>query len=102
MVTVISVAKPPGVSSNNRAWRRHAALFLSRATSRCRFANNPNTLVWSSPPTITKPGWRNAAIATDRASFGSFFCDLPDPNSRTRAAIIAGTSITRSPAPTSC
>ena len=33
---------------------------------------------------------------------GSVFCDLPDPNRRTREAIIGGTSITCSPAATNC
>ena len=102
MSRVISEAKPPATSSISKAWRRHATLFFIRATSRCRFASNPNTRAWSSARTIVNPEWRRAAIATDRASLGSVFWDLPDPNRRTRDAIIAGTSITRSPAATSC
>ena len=41
-------------------------------------------------------------MATDRASFGSFLSDLPVPSTRTRDASVAGTSRTRSPAPTNC
>jgi uncharacterized protein len=35
---------------------------------------------------------RNTVIATDRASFGSFFCARPDPNNRVRVDNTAGTS----------
>ncbi len=45
---------------------------------------------------------RNAAIATARASFGSFFWERPEPNTRTRDASNGGTSNTVSPAATSC
>jgi hypothetical protein len=48
------------------------------------------------------PSTRIAVISTDRASFGSFFCARPDPNNRVRVDNAAGTSITVSPAPTSC
>ena len=47
-------------------------------------------------------GARNAAIATERASFGSFFSDRPEPSSRTRDANMAGMSTTCSPAARSC
>jgi hypothetical protein len=36
-------------------------------------------------------------MAMERASLGSFFCDLPDPRSRTLAAKVGGTSTTSSP-----
>ncbi|GAC1596795.1 MAG: hypothetical protein NVS3B21_20880 [Acidimicrobiales bacterium] len=45
---------------------------------------------------------RSAAIAVDGASFGSFFEDFSDPNTRTRADSLGGTSTTCSPAATSC
>ena len=45
---------------------------------------------------------RSAAIATERASLGSFFCDRPVLNVRTLEARTAGTSITVSPAAISC
>ena len=46
-------------------------------------------------------GCRNAAIAVERASLGSFLPLLPEPSSRTRADSVAGTSTTCSPASTS-
>ena len=48
------------------------------------------------------PGERRAAMATDRASLGSFLLAFPVPSTRTLEARVAGTSRTRSPAPTSC
>ena len=41
-------------------------------------------------------------MATDNASLGSFFWDLPLPRTRTRADSVGGTSNTSSPALTSC
>jgi hypothetical protein len=40
--------------------------------------------------------------ATERASFGSVLFDFVLPNTRVRAASVAGTFTTRSPAATSC
>ena len=54
------------------------------------------------PAPATSVGARNAAIATDRASFGSFLSERPEPNSRTRDANVAGMSTTCSPAARSC
>ena len=45
---------------------------------------------------------RRAVTATDMASFGSFLFDRPVPSTRVRAANVAGTSTTASPAVTSC
>ena len=45
---------------------------------------------------------RNAAMAVDSGSLGSFFDDLPDPRIRTRAESAGATSTTLSPATTSC
>jgi hypothetical protein len=45
---------------------------------------------------------RNAAIATELASFGSFFWERPEPNTLTLDASSGGTSNTVSPAGTSC
>lgn len=47
-------------------------------------------------------GARSAATATECASLGSFLFDRSVPNTRTRAARVAGTSKTSSPVPTSC
>jgi hypothetical protein len=41
--------------------------------------------------TRARPSVRNAAIATERASFGSFFCALPEPRSRVRVDSTAET-----------
>jgi hypothetical protein len=67
-----------------------------------RFANKRNTSAWSATSTDRNDEARNAAIATDRASFGSFLSDRPVPSTRTRDASVAGTSTTVSPAATSC
>ncbi len=84
------------------AWRRQATRLRARPRSRCRLANKRSTLTWSSARTFASVGARNAAIATDRASFGSFLSERPVPNTRTRAANVAGTSSTVSPAATNC
>jgi hypothetical protein len=47
-------------------------------------------------------GVRRAAMATERASLGSFLLERPLPSTRTRAAKVAGTSSTASPPATSC
>ena len=57
---------------------------------------------WSSPLTVRNLGARRAAMAVDRASLGSFFCERPDASTRTRAASVGGTSTTASPPATSC
>jgi hypothetical protein len=44
---------------------------------------------WSSATTVRSLLARKAAMAVDKASFGSFFCDLPEPSTRTRAARVA-------------
>ena len=48
--------------------------------------------------TVLNLGARRAAIAVDRASFGSFFWNLPEASTRARAANVGGTSTTCSPA----
>ena len=53
-------------------------------------------------PPAARSRARNAAIAIDNASLPSVFCDFDVDNARTRDANVAGTSNTRSPAPTSC
>ena len=45
---------------------------------------------------------RLAAMANERASFGSFSFDRPESSSRTQATSVAGTSRTSSPAVASC
>jgi hypothetical protein len=47
-------------------------------------------------------GERSAATATERASFSSFLFDVPLDSSRTRAPSLGCTSMTCSPAATSC
>lgn len=56
------------------------------------------------PSGLTRSGRseRNAAIATELASFGSFFWERPEPSTRTLDANIDETSNTTSPAATSC
>ena len=67
-----------------------------------RFASRRSTSLCPTAATRRRSGDRNAAIATDSASFGSFLFDRPVANTRTRDANVAGTSTTVSPAATSC
>ena len=59
------------------ACRRQAAWARSRARSRCRLDHIFSTTAWSSAVTVLRDGERSAAMATDRASFGSFLFELP-------------------------
>src|SRR3954465_11569616 len=70
--------------------------------SRFRFDNNRNTSLLPTDCTRRRSRVRNAVTATDIASFGSFLFDRPLPSTRVRAANVAGTSTTVSPALTSC
>ena len=58
--------------------------------------------MWSSTRTARSPQCRNPAMAVANASLGSFLAALVEPSSRTRAANVGGTSMTCSPASTSC
>jgi hypothetical protein len=60
------------------------------------------TAVWSSIRTARSPQCRNPAMAVASASFGSFLDALAEPSSRTLAARVGATSMTCSPASTSC
>jgi len=57
---------------------------------------------WSSAATWRGVVERSAAIATERASLGSFLFELPAANSRTRAPKLGCTSKTAPSTPTSC
>lgn len=67
-----------------------------------RFDNRRSTSLLPTGRTRRRSLVRNAVTATDMASFGSFLFDLPVPSTRVRAANVAGTSTTISPAVTSC
>ena len=60
-----------------------------------------STSAWSAGWTDRSPGERRAAMATERASFGSFLSERPC-RARCPDASVAGTSRTSSPASTSC
>src|ERR687897_2296331 len=94
-----SLAIPPGASA---AWRRHTTRVRWLPMSMFRFANSRSTSAWSAARTGGSPGDRSAATATDSASFGSFLFDRLDASSLTLDASVAGTSMTCSPASTSC
>src|SRR5262249_27780162 len=94
------LADAAGHQRRGTAGSRQQAWLRNRARSRCRFAQTFRT-AWSSAGTGRGAGDRSAAAATDKASFGSFLPVSPDCRSRTRAARLAGTSTTRSPAATS-
>jgi hypothetical protein len=72
-----------------------------RPRSRWRLDQTFSTAAWSSALTSQTPGERSAAMATERASFGSFLFVSPAASSRTRAPSLGCTSRTRSPAITS-
>ena len=74
----------------------------ARLRSRCRLAQIFSTAAWSSGLTGRQAAERSAAMATERASSGSFLLTAPVASSRTRAASLGCTSSTRSPAATSC
>jgi hypothetical protein len=76
LVTVISLAMPPGWSSISSTCSRQAALLRRRPRSRCRLIDSFNTWAWLSALTQPSSSVRSAVIATERASFGSFFCGL--------------------------
>ena len=99
---VILLETPPGTSSHSTACRRHTTWVRVRPRSRCRLAHTFSTVAWSSGRTGRQAPERSAAIATERASLGSFLFVSPDASSRTRAPSFGCTSRTRSPAATSC
>jgi hypothetical protein len=101
-VAVMSLPVPPGAISHKAACRRHAAWERSRDSWRCRRDQTRSTSAWSSAVTRWHAGERSAATATDRASFGSFLFEVPVDSSRTRAPSLGWTSMTCSPAATSC
>jgi hypothetical protein len=98
----ISRENPPGTRSQSTACNRHTVRLRARLRSRCRRAQTLSTAACSSVTTVRTSGERSAAIATERASFGSFLFTCPVLSSRTRAASFGWTSRTCSPAATSC
>jgi hypothetical protein len=84
------------------AWSRHTAWVCKATTLWWRLASMRMMATWSSSSTRRRRRPRSAAIAVDNASFGSFFCALPEPSTRTLDDSIGGTSTTSSPAATSC
>jgi hypothetical protein len=70
-------------------------------TSVLRLANRRSISTWSAAATLASTGVRKAATATEKASLGSFLLDDPEARTLTRAAKVAGTSTTTSPAATS-
>lgn len=58
--------------------------------------------MWSSTRTARSPQCPNPAMAVAKASLGSFLPAVVEPSSRTLAASVGGTSMTCSPASTSC
>ena len=93
---------PPGTRSRRRTWRRFIVRVRCATTSSRRSDNRRRTTVWSSAVTVESFGLCTATDATEIASARSVLRALPEPNSRARAASLAGTSTTRSPAATSC
>ena len=83
---VISSGTPPGISSHSTAWSRQTTWLRVRERSRWRLARTFSTTAWPSAVTSWRPLDRNAATATDRASFGSVLFVSPASGSRTRAA----------------
>jgi hypothetical protein len=79
------LAIPPGESFMSRLWSRHTTLVRER---RCRCSDWPAGALGRGRRSRTSrvDEVRNAATATDRASFGSFLSNRPRPNSRIRDA----------------
>ena len=102
METLISLEIPPGASSTSRECRRETTRERCLPMSAFRFDNKRNTSLLSTAWTLRRSRFLNAVTATDVASLGSFLFDRPEPNTRVRAANVAGTSTTISPAVTSC
>ena len=98
----MSLERPPGTSSQSTACSRQAAWVRVRPRSRWRLDQTLRTAAWSSGFTSRRELERSAAMATDRASLGSFLFVSPAASSRTRAPSFGCTSSTRSPAATSC
>ena len=99
---VMALDTPPGMIWQSVACSRQAAWQRSRARSRCRLDQIFSTAAWSSAVSRVRAGERSAAMATDRASLGSFLFDLPEDSSRTREPSLGWTSRTSSPAARSC
>ena len=93
---------PPLFFSHSTASSRQTTWLRVRERSRWRLARTFSTTAWPSAVTSWRLLDRNAATATDRASFGSVLFVSPASSSRTRAASLGCTSSTRSPAATSC
>jgi hypothetical protein len=98
----ISFARPPGTRSQSTACSRQATWVRARPRSRCRLDHTFSTAGWSSAVTGRQAPDRSAAIATDKASSGSFLSVSPACSRRTRQASFGCTSSTRPPAATSC
>jgi len=99
---VISSGTPPGINSHSTGWSRQTTWLRVRERSRWRLARTFSTTAWPSAVTSWRLLDRNAATATDRASFGSVLFVSPTSSSRTRAASLGCPSSTRSPAAASC
>ena len=93
---------PPGISSQSTACSRQATWVRVRPRSRWRLDHTLSTAAWFSAATGRGAAERSAAMATDRASLGSFLLVAPVASSRTRAPSLGCTSSTSSPAATSC
>src|SRR5215207_8353421 len=92
---------PPGCRSASNTCRRLKMRVRSATRSSRRSDNNRKTTVSSSTATGRSRRWWIAAAATEQASAASVLRALLVPSSRARAASLAGTSRTCSPAATS-
>jgi hypothetical protein len=96
----------PGQERSRRGrswtWRRFMVRVRWETTSSRRSESKRSTTVWSSAATTESLGLWMATDATDTASVTSVLRALPEPSSRARAASLAGTSTTRSPAARRC
>jgi hypothetical protein len=100
----ISLLIPPGASSTSNECNRDTSRLRWRppTMSVLRFARSRNSSLSPTAETGRKLSCRSAVTATDIASFGSFLFERVDASTRVRAASVAGTSTTDSPAATSC
>ena len=99
---VILLETPPGTSPHSTACRRHTTWVRARPRSRCAFSPYLQHRGVVIGPDAAACVRAQRAIATERASLGSFLFVSPDASSRTRAPSLGWTSSTCSPAATSC
>ena len=92
---------PPGCSSASSTCSRLRIRVRSATRSSRRSDSSRKTTVWSSRATERSCRWWRAAAATEQASARSVLRALLVPSRRARAASLAGTSTTGSPAATS-